>query len=112
MLLEIGGEAVRTRFEKGPLTAEPDEAPATSVVYEEIRKELFVFHMKELTTLLHTFERDKVEHKIKELETYCYQGIRLAEILEPVLEKVNQFDFLTAAERMTKLLEEGGRTDA
>ena len=53
-----------------------------------------------------------MENKIKELSVYCYQGIGMKDMLKPISEKVNQFDFLTAAEEVTKLLEEGGSADA
>jgi len=61
---------------------------------------------------MNTFEKDEVENKIKELSAYCYQGTNLKAMLKPISEKVSQFDFLTAAEEVKNLLEEGGRADA
>ena len=61
--------------------------------------------------LLYTFEKEEVENKIKELSAYCYQGMDVKAMLKPVKEKVGQFDFLTAAEEVAKLLGEGGNTN-
>ena len=111
VLLEIGGETVRDKFEKGPVrvTEEVQEEP---VVTEEIGKEQLVFYLKALIELMDTFEKDEVENRIKELSVYSYQGISLKDMLKPICEKVNQFDFLTAAEEVTKLLKEGGNANA
>ncbi len=111
VLLEIGGEAIRARFEKGPVTAQEMEAPAEPVIREEISKDQFVYHIKSLTELLDTFEKDEVENKITELSAYSYEGTDLAEILKPIHDLVKQFDFLTAAEEAAKLLEEGGEAN-
>jgi len=111
VLLEIGGETVRDKFDKGPLKI-TEEVPAEPVIQEEISEERLQFHLKELIELMDTFEKDEVENKIMELSAYCYQGTGLKVILKPISEKVSQFDFMSAAEEATKLLEEGGKTDA
>ncbi len=113
VLLEIGGETIRDKFAKGPVAIQAEE-PETVVeaVREEIGEDQLKFHLKALIELLDTFEKDEVENKIKELSTYCYQGTNLEDMLKQVSEKVQQFDFLTAAELVTKLLEEGGSADA
>jgi len=111
VLLEIGGEAIRARFEKGPVTVQEMEAPAEPVIREEISKDQFVYHIKSLTELLDTFEKDEVENKITELSAYSYEGKDLAEILKPIHDLVKQFDFLTAAEEVAKLIEEGGEAN-
>ena len=113
VLLEIGGEKIRDKFDKGPVTVQMiEETPAEPVVREELGTELFKSQMKSLEELLDTFEKDEVENKIKELSAYCYQGTNLEDMLRPIQEKVGQFDFLTAAEEVAKLLEEGGNADA
>ena len=111
VLLEIGGETIRDKFDKGPvkMTDEVQEEPLTM---EEIGREQLSFYLKTLIELMDTFEKDEVENKIKELSTYCYQGTSLKDMLKPIHEKVSQFDFLTAAEEVRKLLEEGGSADA
>lgn len=112
VLLEIGGEKVRDNFEKGPVSAADMEAEAVPVVREELGEEKFKFHLKALAELLDTFEKDEVETKIKELSGYCYKGTNLDDMLRSVRDKVSQFDFLTAAEEVNRLLEEGGSADA
>ena len=112
VLLEIGGETVRDKFEKGPLKPQEMEASAEPVIREEISKEQLKFHLKHLVELMDTFEKEEVEKKIKELSAYCYQGTNVDSLLKPISERVSQFDFLTAAEEVTKLLEEGGNADA
>lgn len=111
VLLEIGGETVRAKFEKGPVNIKAEE-PTVPVVLEEITKDRYTFHLKELSELLNTFEKDGVDAKIQELSKYSYQGKNLAELLKQVSEQVSRFDFLTAAEDVAKLLEEGGNADA
>ena len=46
------------------------------------------------------------------MSKYSYQGKNMAELLKQVSEQVSRFDFLTAAEDVAKLLEEGGNADA
>jgi len=111
VLLEIGGETVRDKFEKGPVKI-TEEVPEEPVAMEEINEEQLNFYLKTLIELMNTFEKDEVENKIKELSAYCYQGTNLKAMLKPISEKVSQFDFLTAAEEVKNLLEEGGRADA
>ena len=111
VLLEIGGEKVRNKFEKGPvkMTEEQETEP---VILEEISSDQLKFYINTLIELMDTFEKEEVEKKIKELSTYCYQGTCVKDMLRPISEKVSQFDFLTAAEEAAKLLEEGGCADA
>ena len=111
VLLEIGGETIRDKFDKGPVRM-TDEVPEEPVALEEITGEQLEFYLKNLIELMDTFEKEEVENKIKELSAYCYQGTNLKDMLRPISEKVSQFDFLTAAEEVTKLLEEGGNADA
>ncbi len=111
VLLEIGGETVRAKFEKGPVDINAEET-AAPVVLEEITEDRFVFQLRSLIDLLNTFEKDGVDAKIKELSGYSYKGRKLAEVLIPISERVSSFDFLTAAEDVAKLLEEGGSTNA
>lgn len=108
VLLEIGGEKIRDKFEKGPVNIQEEEVPTEAVVREELGEEQFKGHLKILTDLLDTFEKDEVENKIKELSAYSYCGTNLEDLLKSVHEKVSQFDFLTAAEEVARLLEEGG----
>jgi len=68
---------------------------------------LWRFHLQRLAELINTFEKDEVEQKLQELSGYSYQGMALTQLLRPVKEKVSQFDFLTAAEEVAKLLKEG-----
>jgi len=111
VLMEIGGETIRDRFEKGPIKAEEMKKETAPVVREEIGEEQLRFHLQTLTELLDTFEKHEVENKIKELSAYRYGERNLEDMLKIVSEKVKQFDFLTAAEEVTKLLEEGGNAD-
>ncbi len=111
VLLEIGGETIRTKFEKGPVNTKEEEQTAEPVVKEELMEKQFSCYLRELLELLDTFEKEEVEHKIEELAAYCYRGKNLEDMLQPVKEKVSQFDFLTAAEEVTKLLGEGGKTN-
>ena len=111
VLLEIGGETVRAKFEKGPVNMKEVEAEVP-VVLEEITEERYKFHLKALVDLLNTFEKDGVEAKLQEVSKYSYNGKVLADILKPVSEQVSRFDFLTAAEDVRNLLEEGGSADA
>lgn len=111
VLLEIGGETIRDKFEKGPvqITEEVQEEP---VAMEEISGEQLKFYLKNLIELMDTFEKDEIENKINELSVFCYQGTSLKDMLKPISDKVSQFDFLTAAEETSKLLEEGGSANA
>ena len=111
VLLEIGGETVRAKFEKGPVNIKAEE-PKVQVVIEEITGDRYIFLLKELAELLNTFEKEGVDAKLRELAMYSYQGRNLADLLKQVEEKVSRFDFLTAAEDVGKLLEEGGIADA
>jgi len=111
VLLEIGGEKIRDKFDKGPVNLQEEEIPAEPVIREELGEEQFKGHLKILADLLDTFEKDEVENKINELSAYCYNGTNLEDMLKPVQEKVSQFDFLTAAEEVAKLLEEGGNVN-
>ena len=111
VLLEIGGETVRAKFEKGPVDIKAEEAEE-QIVVEEITEERFAFHLQELTELLNTFEKSGVDAKIQELSKYCFKGKNLNTLLKPVSEQVSRFDFLSASEEVTKLLEEGGNADA
>ena len=111
VLLEIGGETIRAKFEKGPVNINAEE-PKEQLLMEEISAERFVSLLNALTELLNTFEKDGVDAKMKELSKYSYKGKNLADILKPVSEQVSRFDFLTAAEDVAKLLEEGGNTNA
>jgi len=110
-LMEIGGATIRDRFEKGPVKMEELEKEEEPVVREEISEEQLIFHLKTLTELLDTFEKDEVENKIKELSAFCYGETNLEDMLKPISERVKQFDFLTAAEEVAKLLQEGGSTN-
>ncbi len=112
VLLEIGGETIRDKFEKGPVNIRDIDITEIPVELEEISKEQLKFHLKALIELLDTFEKDEVENKIKELSVYSCQGTNLEQMLRPVKEKVGRFDFLTAAEDLTRLLEEGGNENA
>ena len=112
VLLEIGGETIRDKFEKGPVKIQEVEAEAEPIVREEISEEQLKFHIKALIELMDTFEKDEVENKINELSKYCYKGTNLDDMLKPISEKVSLFDFLTAAEEAEKLLAEGGNTNA
>ena len=111
VLLEIGGETIRNKFEKGPVKIQEEEVVTEPVIREEISEEQLKFHLKVLIELMDTFEKDEVETKIKELSAYCYKGTNVEELLKPISEKVSLFDFLTAAEEAAKLLEEGGNTN-
>lgn len=111
VLLEIGGETIRDRFEKGPVDTKAEE-PEEQIVVEEITEERFAFHLQELTELLNTFEKGGVDAKIQELSKYCFKGKNLKDLLKPISEQVSRFDFLSATEEVTKLLEEGGNADA
>ena len=111
VLLEIGGETVRAKFEKGPVDTKAEE-PEEQIVVEEITEERFAFHLQELTELLNTFEKGGVDAKIQELSKYCFKGKNLKDLLKPISEQVSRFDFLSATEEVTKLLEEGGNADA
>jgi len=111
VLLEIGGETVRAKFEKGPVDIKAEE-PEVQIVMEEITEDRFGFHLNELKELLNTFEKDGVDAKIQELSKYSFKGKKLADLLKPISEQVSRFDFLTAAEDVAKLLEEGGNADA
>jgi len=111
VLLEIGGETVRAKFEKGPVDIKAVE-PEVQIALEEITEDRFVFHLKELTELLNTFEKDGVDAKIQELSKYSFKGKNLKDLLKPIGEQVSRFDFLNAAEDVAKLLEEGGNADA
>jgi len=111
VLMEIGGATIRDRFEKGPVKMEELEKEEEPVVREEISEEQLIFHLKTLTELLDTFEKDEVENKIKELSAFCYGETNLEDMLKPISERVKQFDFLTAAEEVAKLLQEGGSTN-
>ncbi len=111
VLLEIGGETVRAKFEKGPVDTKAEE-PEEQIVVEEITEERFAFHLQELTELLNTFEKGGVDAKIQELSKYCFKGKNLKDLLNPISEQVSRFDFLGATEEVTKLLEEGGNADA
>ncbi len=112
VLLEIGGETIRNKFEKGPVNIQATSVEAEPVVREEISADQFSFYLKALAELLDTFEKEEVENKINELSAYCYRGRNVEDMLKPVKEQVSQFDFLTAAEEVAKLLEEGGNSDA
>ena len=112
VLLEIGGEKVRANLAKGPVSEIMKTEVQEEIVREEITEELYVFHMKALAELLDTFEKEEVENKIKELSGYCYRGTNLDELLKPIKEQVGQFDFITAAEEIARLLEEGGNAHA
>ena len=107
VLLEIGGETVRDKFAKGPVRISEENTETEPAVQEAISKDLWRFHLSGLTDLLNTFEKEEVENKLQELAGYSYQGKSLKELLKPIKEKVSQFDFLTAAEEVMKLLEEG-----
>ena len=74
-------------------------------------EETFKFYMKELVELLDTFEKETVEAKITELSEYSYGGTNLEEILSPVKDLIAQFDFMTAAETVSQLMEKGGGAD-
>ena len=112
VLLEIGGETVRSKFEKGPVSTQIKESVAEPIVREEIGEDQFKFHLNALAELMDTFEKEEVENKIKELSAYSYHGANMDDMLAPIKEKVSQFDFLTATEDVKKLLEEGGSTNA
>ncbi|MBQ8634317.1 MAG: response regulator [Lachnospiraceae bacterium] len=111
VLLEIGGETIRDKFEKGPVDINAEESEE-QVVLEEITEDRFAFHLKELTELLNTFEKGGVDAKIQELSKYSFKGKNLKDLLKPISEQVSRFDFLSAAEDVAKLLEEGGNADA
>ena len=111
VLLEIGGETVRDKFDKGPVKITEEDLQAEQVELEEITKDQLTFYLTTLINLMDTFEKDEVENKIKELSGYCYQGRNLKDMLKPISKKVSQFDFLTAAEEVRELLEEGGSAD-
>ena len=112
VLLEIGGETIRAKFEKGPVNIKKEEEEAEQAALENIGEEQLKFHLKALAELLNTFEKDEVENKIKELSAYCYKETKLEDMLKPISEMVGRFDFLTAADEVAKLLEEGGSTNA
>jgi len=107
VLLEIGGETVRDKFAKGPVRISEENDEKEPVVQEAISIDLWRFHLKGLIDLLNTFEKEEVEQKLQELSGYSYQGTALKDVLRPVKEKVSQFDFLTAAEEVARLLKEG-----
>ncbi len=111
VLLEIGGETIRDRFEKGPVMISKEELEQEPEVKEEISREQLKFQLNSLIELMDTFEKEEVEHKIRELSVYCYQRKNLEDMLKPVSERINQFDFLTAAEEVAVLLKEGGNED-
>jgi len=111
VLLEIGGETIRDKFDKGPLRISEEDLKAEEAPLEEIQGEQLNFYLNSLTELVDTFEKEEVENKLKELAGYSYQGVALKTMLKPVSEKVSQFDFLAAAEEVRSLLKEGGNAD-
>jgi len=111
VLLEIGGETVRTRFEKTPLSSKEEDKITEPVITEEIDEEQFRLQIEELLNLLDTFEKEEVENKISELYAFSYRGIPMKDVLQPIKDRVNGFDFLSAAEEAAKLLSEGGNTN-
>jgi len=112
VLLEIGGENIRNKFVQGPVRITEEELKEETVALEDITEDQLKNYLKVLVDLMDTFEKDEVENKIKELSVFCYQGIKLKDMLKPISEKVSQFDFLNAAEEVGKLLEKGGSADA
>ena len=111
VLLEIGGETIRTRFEKTPLSSKETEMGTEPEIIEELKEEQFKLQITELVNLLDTFEKEEVENKINELYAFSYRGVSMKEILLPIKNMVNGFDFLSAAEEAAKLLAEGGNTN-
>ena len=92
VLEEIGGKSITT-------TTQAEKA--------EIDKKTFLEHLRQLSDILNTFEKDSAEEKIQELSRFQINGTDLDQLLQSVSEQVAQFDFIAANDTVSELLKEG-----
>ena len=72
--------------------------------YMEISKEEVIRQLEELEDSLKTYEIDKAESLLAEMEKVMYQGKPLGELLGEIRQQVGDFEFGTAAERTEALI--------
>ena len=100
VLAEI--EVILEREQKDNTTEIPDAACS------EIEKPQLEEKLKLLLEALDDYNGDQAAKQMDELKDYCYAGKKLEELLAPVAQKIDEFDFCTALELVIKIREEIG----
>lgn len=100
VLAEI--EVILEREQKESATEIPDAA------CPEIEKAQLEEKLKLLLEALDDYNGDQAAKQMDELRDYCYAGKKLEELLAPVAQKIDEFDFCTALELVIKIREEIG----
>lgn len=81
-----------------------------SAVSEEISKEELIKHLSDLKNSLDTFEADKAETLLAEMNGLAYQGTQINALLRDVRQDVEDFELNAASEKVEELIHniEGG----
>ena len=83
------------------LASSKQESPAG----KEISKDELLNHLSNLKESLDTFEADKAETLLKEMDELVYQGSSVSELLHDVRQDVEDFELGAAAEKVEAIKE-------